>query len=81
MEEYKNRYNFLNWLFRDNILIQWSPFKSSKIYNNIAKETNGELDDGHYSEIGHMELSNDFIRLIENPNLRTQNNNIFNNLI
>jgi hypothetical protein len=71
------RRNFINWLFRDNILIQWTPFYEQFKFisgfngiNTIIKETNGEIDDGHYSEMGHMELSKKFMDLILNKDKR-----------
>jgi hypothetical protein len=56
----------------DNIVIHWSPFaefgnciKSINNCNKIHQETNGELLDHHFSEIGQMELANELIKIIE----------------
>jgi hypothetical protein len=72
-DEYIKRKNFLNWVFRDNIIIHWTPFNNQfnlihgySDINTIQMETNGEVNDGHYSETGHQQLSNNFMRLIKN---------------
>jgi hypothetical protein len=63
--------NFIKWLFKNNIVIQWSPFESitkQKIkngaLNTLEDETNGEIQNKHYSEIGHKELALGMHRLI-----------------
>lgn len=86
VEEYKNRFKFINWLFKDMMLIQWSPFKRQhdviKITcNTIKDETNGYLNDEHYSELGHQQMSEYFISLINDDKLRQYNNNVFNKII
>ena len=81
--ELHNRVLFLNWLFEDMKLIQWTPFygKETKLYgsqfiNIISRETNNEVIDGHYSEIGHRELTDTFIKFINNDNLRNKINSL-----
>jgi hypothetical protein len=76
------RRNFLNWLFRDNVLIHWTPFvnqfKFILGYNEISRissETKKIIDNEHYSETGHQQLSDNFIELIGNDNLRDTYNN------
>lgn len=79
-EELENRKKFVKWLLRDGItLIQWSPFKRVCLYDipiegkdsptTILEETNGLLNDYHYSEQGHIELSKGILNLIRNGNL------------
>jgi hypothetical protein len=75
LEELKNRLDFINWLFNDNVLIQWSHFKTKYVSlpitcNSITKETKGELVNGHYSELGHRQLSDYFLTLIEEGKLK-----------
>jgi hypothetical protein len=84
---YKNelydRIKFLNWLFDDMILIQWTPFwnKGIKIWGNkslstITSETNNLIVDYHYSELGHKQLTNEFLEMINDDTLRKTNNSI-----
>jgi len=87
-EEFKTRFNFLNWVLKDYILIQWTPFVANldtvKYYNpfvkeiskNIRLETNGEVNDTHLSEIGHIEMTDHFMSLINDYEARKKNNNI-----
>jgi hypothetical protein len=89
-EEFKIRFDFLNWLLKDMKLIQWTAWggnlqtnkyviefsKEDKTYVNI--ETNGLVNDTHYSELGHIELTDDFMELINNDDLRRKNNSILN---
>lgn len=50
------------------------PFKK---YSSIEEETNGIVNDLHIGEEGHKDLTNTFIRLIENVFLKnTKNNNL-----
>jgi hypothetical protein len=35
-----------------------SPFKK---YKTVREETNGDVDDFHYGEVGHNELANDLL--------------------
>lgn len=78
--ELKKRRGFIQWLFKKNILIQWSPFNDVCVYNvplktglpkptTIFDETKGEIEDYHYSEQGHIELADGFLRLINSPTL------------
>ena len=70
-EEFKKRKEFLNWLFKENIIIHWTPFSDQfnvilgyGSINTIESETNGKIKDGHYSETGHQELAKNFLDLI-----------------
>jgi hypothetical protein len=82
-EEYVSRRNFLNWLFKDNPIIHWTPFTEQYSYilgftniETIGEETREQVKDGHYSENGHVELSKQFINLLENDKLRYDFNNM-----
>jgi hypothetical protein len=89
-EEFKIRFNFINWLFRDMIHIQWTVHESnmSAMYitdvlnflhsnlNTVKDDTAGKVVDLHYSEIGHRKLADNFIELINNKDLRDLNNSI-----
>jgi hypothetical protein len=81
--ELYNRVYFLNWLFRDMKLIQWTPFhyKQNKLYGSneisiITKETNGEVKDSHYSEEGHRELKDKFLEFLNDDRLREEINSL-----
>ena len=87
-EEFKIRFDFLNWLLKDIKLIQWTPWGgnlhtqeyvirfSKEDKTHVSIETNGVINDTHYSELGHIELTDDFIKLINDDNLRCENNSI-----
>ena len=67
----------LNIAFPNNLIIHWSPLDRivSKNYignlTNITKETNEEIVNGHYGEVGHIQLANEFIRMIKsNTNMK-----------
>jgi hypothetical protein len=67
----------LNIAFPNNLIIHWSPLDRivSKNYignvTNITKETNEEIVNGHYGEVGHIQLANEFIRMIKsNTNIK-----------
>lgn len=74
--ELNNYIKLLNFTFSKNIIIHWSPFKQdkdglnvtlpTKLYNyeTVREETNGEIDDGHFSENAHKFLSEQFIEII-----------------
>lgn len=78
-EELYQRIIFLNWLFRDMKLIQWTPFLYDKIriygftsdtVSTILKETKGEIWDGHYSEPGHRYIADNFLSLLNDDKMR-----------
>lgn len=89
-EEFKIRFNFLNWALKDYTLIQWTPFLSNlntvkyykpfvkEITTNIRLETNGEVNDTHLSEFGHLEMTDHFMSLINDDMARKNNNRILN---
>lgn len=83
VNEFIDRRNFINWLFRNNKLIQWTPFRHQYSFllgfsgtGTIGEETKNEVNDGHYSEKGHMELSNKFMDLINDDELRNKFNSM-----
>ena len=86
--ELYTKVEFLNFLFKDMKLIQWTPFLwdgirilGFKHINTILMETNGEIEDGHYSEIGHVEISKKFIDMLNDDKLRNDSNRLYNPVI
>jgi hypothetical protein len=89
-EEFKIRFDFLNWLLKDMKLIQWTAWEGNLQTNkyviefskedktHVNLETNGVINDTHYSELGHIELTDDFMKLINDDDLRCKNNSILN---
>jgi hypothetical protein len=69
IEEVCSWVRLLNYKFSKNIIIHLSPFQEMP-YNyfsgieRIGIETNGILDDSHYSEKGHQMLSDELILMI-----------------
>jgi hypothetical protein len=60
--EVNNWIRFINLAFKDNRIVHWTAFKCNidalyVIASRINLETNGEINDGHFSEKGHLELS------------------------
>jgi hypothetical protein len=61
--EVNNWINLINHTLRDNYVIHWTPFANSLQVNyfggfdEIRNETKGEVDDGHFSEQGQLDLS------------------------
>lgn len=81
--ELYDRVKFLNWLFNDMILIQWTPFWDTgiKIWSDsglstITNETDGLIVDEHYSELGHKQLTNKFLEMIGDDTLRKTINSL-----
>jgi len=75
-EEVNSWIKLINRSFSKNIVIHWSAFHKSKInamrFRNITTirmETRNSVDDGHYGEMGHIELSNVFLNLIYKKNI------------
>jgi hypothetical protein len=48
--------------FKKECYKKFIPYKN---YNSITEETNGKVDDLHYSEIGHLDLYNDILKELE----------------
>lgn len=59
---------FINFAFKTQKIIhwRWDDFGRLKFYNTIEQETNLKVNDNHYSEIGHVEISKDLIECIKN---------------
>ena len=81
--ELKSFVNIVNKSLPKNT-IHWTPFydgeeeikKESlfwipnwKTTMDIRRETNGEIDDGHFSETGHIELGKEMIEWFKTPKL------------
>jgi len=75
IDELNNYIKLLNFAFPKNKIIHWSPFRqdeqglltthpSLKGLEVVLKETNGMIDDRHFSENAHIELSEKFIDII-----------------
>ena len=78
IHELNNYIKLLNFAFSKNIIIHWSPFyqdidglnvtlstKSYK-YETVREDTNGKIDDAHFSENAHKILSEHLINIINN---------------
>lgn len=61
----------LNKTFKSNIIMHWThAFHGTNLWNfgqcnRIITETNGEVNDGHYSEIGHIELADALMAIMD----------------
>jgi hypothetical protein len=70
INEVNNWVKLLNRTFKYNKIIHWSPFieNINGLYinslNKITIETNGEINNEHYSETGQRELANIFFEKI-----------------
>lgn len=70
--EVKSWINLLDYTFKSNTIIHWSPLDrmaTKNFYDTIALEsikleTNGEINDGHFSEKGHIQISNILMSMI-----------------
>lgn len=69
-DEVRSWIKLLNHTFRNNLLIHWSWLKNSAAPNyfgnitTIKDETNSELSDGHYGEVGHSQLAKELMSMI-----------------
>ena len=77
IDELNNYIKLLNFLFKKNKIIHWSPFGQDKdglltTCNSlnglelIVKETNGEVNDTHFSENAHHQLTKHFLDILNN---------------
>ncbi len=75
--ELNNYIKLLNYTFKDNKIIHWSPFaqhreglnttfKNPFDYETIREETKGEIDDGHFTSNAHELIATQLIDLIDN---------------
>ena len=61
----------LNKTFKSNIITHWTnSMHGTNLWNigqcnRIWTETNGEINDGHYSEIGHIELADVLMSIMD----------------
>jgi len=68
----------LNIAFPNNLIIHWSPLDRivSKNYignlTNITKETNKNIINDHYGEVGHRQLAKIFIDMINSNTIYTR---------
>jgi len=60
----------LNATFKKNVIIHWSPLMNGidgmfiSLLNRIKTETNDIINDGHFSEIGHIQIADIFLEKI-----------------
>jgi hypothetical protein len=71
-DEVRSWINILNYAFPKNLLINWDWLSDGVAPNyfgnlmNIRRETNGLINDVHYSEEGHIQLANKLMYMISN---------------
>jgi len=71
VNEVNNWIELLNRTFKCNKIIHWSPLMEGvdgmylHLFNRIKTETNEDVNNGHYGEKGHIELSNIFFEKIK----------------
>jgi hypothetical protein len=73
-DAYKNEVRswirLLDYTFQNNLLIHWSWLENNAVPNyfgnitTILTETNGYMEDGHYGEEGHKQLSKELMNMI-----------------
>jgi hypothetical protein len=69
-EEVCSWIKLLNTTFSNNLIINWSALDRGVSKNYIANlttirdESGGIIDDGHYGEVGHIQLANEFSGMI-----------------
>jgi len=72
LDELNNWIVFINAIKTKTKIIQWTPFdigiKTEFLYGYecVTKDTNFELVDGHFSENGHKEITEVFLKKIKN---------------
>jgi hypothetical protein len=74
LTEIRSWIKLLDFTFHKNTIIHWSPFHNNisnhsfgcAKYEKIRFETNGKLDDGHFSETGQFDLAKDLMEIINN---------------
>ncbi len=70
-DEVNSWIEFINLHFKNNEVIHWTQFNKEfnahrlDLFTTITKETNGEIFDRHYGEIGQKELAGYFIKLLK----------------
>ena len=58
---------FNAWIRKRDQSMFWIPYWQTT--TDIRKETNGEIDDGHFSETGHIDIGKQMIEWFKNPKL------------
>lgn len=78
IDEVNNWIKFINVVCSNKKVIHWTPFESNKRYGvgfnsfyfptmeRIDTETEGLIDDAHFSERGHQTLASKMIHIMEN---------------
>lgn len=72
LTEIRSWIKLLDLTFHKNMVIHWSPFHNNisnhsfgcAKYEKIKFETNGKLNDGHFSEKGQFDLAKDLMEII-----------------
>ena len=76
IEEVRSWLKLLNYTFSNNTIIHWSALEYTAVHNyfrnlpTIRLETNGEIDDNHYCEEGHIQLANEFMKMLSENRTR-----------
>jgi hypothetical protein len=76
IEEVRSWLKLLNYTFSNNTIIHWSALEYTAAHNyfrnlpTIRLETNGEIDDNHYCEEGHIQLANEFMKMLSENRTR-----------
>ena len=71
IDEVNNWIGFINLHFKNVDVIHWTQFNEEfdahilNYFTTIKKETGGEINDLHYSEIGHNQLTSYFTKLLK----------------
>lgn len=69
-DEVRSWMKLIECAFPNNLIISWTWLSDGAAPNyfgnlmNIRTETNGLIDDGHYSEQGHIQLANELMNMI-----------------
>jgi hypothetical protein len=77
INELNNYIKLINFSFPNNTIIHWSPFYLDRDglntsiptineYETISEETNGMVDDAHFSEKGNIDIAENIINAINN---------------
>ena len=71
--EVNNWINLINYTLKNNMVLHWTPFNQPKLdienlykFDTIKNETNGLINDNHFSELGHLQLFYHFKNKINN---------------
>lgn len=71
VNDINSKIKFIKNAYKDNVVINWTPFKDKfdvemlyDSFETIFEETSGEVNDNHFSENGHLKLSDYFLSII-----------------